>query len=527
MEKSNISINTSRDFIRPIFRHKLLILISFVIISVITYIILLMFTNVYEAKVLIHIKGIGQIEAQTYERLVATRIHFTQMSIVTSNPVMKRAVKALELDKRPLDYETKFCHSLKVPLVKWQAFKTRRYIDGLSPELKQHYRFTFALNALKTNTTTTLRPNTDIFEISVKDYDPASAVAIANVVSRSFIIYDLEQQLVELEMKYGDLHPTILQLQDNIYKMKNNLTGNELSDMDAYGTASVKIIEQASTNYLPVGKPKILIFLGGIIFALVFGVGLAMVVDIYSNSFKSPQDFVDHFNLPVIGTIPKRIFFQKNKIGIEKSSEMYESFMSDLADQMFIFMKIQKLKVLLFASANPVSSNSTITSNLGYHLAGMGINVLVIDANITKPVVDKLLNINESPGLGDIIKDDSRKIEEIIISKDANISFMPVGASSKDIMSLLSESKLKTIFKYCKNKYDAVLIDCTLVSKMSDMAMLFSNADGVVVIANEGTDHLQATKKTIYLLKKYNANIVGGVLNNRTFPIPDWLYKRM
>ncbi len=57
--------------------------------------------------------------------------------------------------------------------------------------------------------------------------------------------------------------------------------------------------------------------------------------------------------------------------------------------------------------------------------------------------------------------------------------------------------------------------------------MLFSNADGVVVIANEGTDHLQATKKTIYLLKKYNANIVGGVLNNRTFPIPDWLYKRM
>jgi Mrp family chromosome partitioning ATPase/capsular polysaccharide biosynthesis protein len=527
MEKSNISNNTSRDFIRPLFRHKILIAVSFVMISIIAYVVILMFTEVYEAKVLIHIKGIGQVESQTYERIAPTRIHFTQMSIVTSNPVLKRAIKSLDLDKRPLDYEEKFCHSLKVPLVKWQAFKTRRYLDSLSPQLRQQYLFTAALNSLKKNTTTTLRPNTDIFEISVKDYDPVAAVEIANVVSRSFMIYDLEQQLVELEMKYGELHPTIQQLQDNIYKMKNNISGGEMSDMDAYGTASVKIIEQASTNYIPVGKPKILLFLGGIFGALIFGIILAMVVDIYSNSFKSPQDFVVHFNIPVIGTIPKRMFFQKNKIGREKSSEIFESFMSDLADQMFIFMKIQKLKILLFASANPDSSNSTITSNLGYYLAGMGVNVLVIDANMTKPVVDKLLNLNEPPGFADIINNDSRKIEEIVFSKDANISFIPVGAASKETMGLLNESKIKSIIKYCKTKYDAILIDCTLVNKMSDMAMFFSNTDGVVVIANEGTDHLQATRKTIYLLKKYNATIVGGILNNRTFPIPDWLYKRM
>lgn len=527
MEKSASSINTSRDFIRPIFRHKLVIIITFLIISIITYIALLMITNVYEAKVLVQIKGIGQIEAPTYERLAPTRIHYTQMSIVTSNPVMKRAVKALGLEKRPADYELKFCHPLKTPLVKWQALKIEAETYDLSPEQKQQFMFTVALMNLKSNTTTTLRPNTDIFEISVKDYDPDAAIEIANVVSRSYMIYDLEQQMVELAMKYGDLHPTIQQLQDNIYKMKNNLTGREMSDMDAYGTASVKIIEQASSNYMPIGKPKIMILLIGLVAALVIGVGLAIILDIYNNSFKSPQDFITHFNIPVIGTVPKRVFFKKNKIGMEKSSEVYESFMSDLADQMFIFMKVQKLKTILFVSADPDPDNSTISVNLGYALAGIGANVLVVDANITRPVVHKLLSLGEMPGLADVLKNDSLKIEDTVYTKDTNFNVLPVGTVLQDTTGLLDEKHMKPIIKHCRNKYDAVLIDCTLINKMSDIAVLSSTADGVVIIANEGRDHLHATRTTIAMLNKYNANVIGGILNNRTFPIPEWIYNRI
>lgn len=527
MEKGTGAINTSRDFIRPIFRHKMVIIVTFLIISVITYLVLLMITNVYEAKVLVQIKGIGQIEAPTYERLAPTRIHFTQMSIVTSNPVMKRAVKALGLDKRAADYELEFCHPLKTPLVKWQALKVEAETYDLTPEQKQHYMFTAALMNLKKNTITTLRPNTDIFEITVMDYDPDRAVEIANVVSRSYLIYDLEQQLVELAMKYGDLHPTIQQLQDNIYKMKNNLTGKEMSDMEAYGTASVKIIEQASTNYMPIGKPKIIILLIGLGAALVIGVGLAIVLDLYNNSFKSPQDFITHFNIPVIGTVPKRVFFKKNRIGREKSSEMYESFMSDLADQLFIFMKVQKLKIILFVSADPDPDNSTIAVNLGYALAGIGTNVLVMDANITRPVLHNLLQLGNMPGLADVLQNDSRKFEDAVFRKDENLNFMPAGTIPPDPAGLLDDKNVKSIIKYGRSKYDAILIDCTLVNKMSDMAILSSNADGVVVVANEGRDHIQVMRKTISQLNKYHSKIIGGILNNRTFPIPEWLYKRI
>ena len=42
-----------------------------------------------------------------------------------------------------------------------------------------------------------------MFTISVRDYNPVGAALIANVVSRSYVMFDLEQQLAELKLKYG------------------------------------------------------------------------------------------------------------------------------------------------------------------------------------------------------------------------------------------------------------------------------------------------------------------------------------
>jgi Mrp family chromosome partitioning ATPase/capsular polysaccharide biosynthesis protein len=527
MEKINSSNKTLRDYLTPVFRHKLVIIITFILVSIATYIVLLFNTNLYEAKVLIYTKGVPQIDSETYRGLIAPRIQQTQMAIVTSKPVLKRTVMALGLDKRSLTYEANFCNPIKVPLIKWQARKIQKELDALNPEIRSHNRLFSAMANLKRSISTEVVGNTEIFEISVKDFSPVNASEIANVLSRSYVIYDLEQQLVELNMKYGDLHPTVQQLHDNIEKMNNNLNGKEVSDLEAIGTASVKIIEQASSNYVPIGRPKMLIFLAGIAVALGAGVGFAFVIDKFSKTFNSPQDFIDHLNLPVIGTVPKRIFYNTKKIGKDGSSEIYESFMSDLADQMIIFMKLQKLKTLLFVSAHPDSSSSTITSNLGYYLADRDTNVLVIDANITNPVINMLLKLEDRPGLVDIINGTVRSLEEAIVLQNNNLGFMPVGTYQEDTAGMINEKNFKAILKSCANKYEAILIDCTHTKKFPDITMLSAYVDGVVFVANEGKDRIQEIKNIINMLGKHKINIIGGILNNRTFPIPGWLYKKI
>ncbi|HPL18809.1 MAG TPA: AAA family ATPase [Spirochaetota bacterium] len=527
MEKINIKNTTLRDYLKPVFRHKLVIIITFILGSIATYIALLFHTNLYEAKVSIYIKGVPHYESETYRSLIAPRIQQTQMAIVTSKPVLKRTVMALGLDKRPLDYEAKFCKPIKVPLIKWRAGKIKKELDALDPEARSQNRFAGAMAGLKNSITTEIVGNTEIFEISVKDFSAANAIEIANVLSRSYVIYDLEQQLVELNMRYGDLHPTVQQLQDNIAKMKNNLNGKEVSDIEAIGTASVKIIEQASSNYIPIGRPKMLIFLAGIAIALGAGFGLALVLDKISNTFNSPDDFTEHLHLPVIGTVPKRVFYNTKKIGRYGSSELYESCMSDLADQTFIFMKVQKLKTLLFVSAHPDASSSTITSNLGYYLTERDINVLVIDANITNPTINTLLKLEDRPGLVDVLTGKMRSIEEAIVSQNNNLGFMPVGTTKNYAAGIINDRNFKTVLKSCASKYEAIIVDCTQTKKIHDITMLSTNVDGIVFVANEGKDRIQEIKNIINMLGKHKGNIIGGILYNRTFPIPGWLYKKI
>jgi len=527
MEKNTISTTTLRDYLKPVFRHKLVIIMTFILGSIATYIALQLNTNLYEAKVSIYIKGVPQVETETYRGLIAPRIQQTQMAIVTSKPVLKRTVMALALDKRPLDYEAEFCKPIKVPLIKWRTAKIRKELEALDPEVRSRNRFAGAMAALKRSISTEIVGNTEIFEISVKDFSPAKAIEIANVLSRSYVIYDLEQQLVELNMKYGDLHPTVQQLQDNIEKMKNNLNGKEVSDIEAIGTASVKIIEQASCNYIPIGRPKLLIFLAGIGFSLIAGFGIALAIDKFSNTFNSPEDFADHLNLPVIGTVPKRIFYNMKKIGKDGASEIYESCMSDLADQTFIFMKVQKLKTLLFVSAHPDASSSTITSNLGYYLSERDINVLVMDANITNPMITTLLKLEDRPGLVDVLNDKTRSIEEAIVTQNNNLGFMPTGTPQNDATGIINSRNLKAVLKSCANKYEAIIVDCTQTKKIHDIIMLSTNVDGIVFVANEGKDRIQEIKNIINMLRKHKGNIIGGILYNRTFPIPGWLYKKI
>jgi len=528
MDRTDISNFSIRELLRPIFRQKLIIIISCVTISVIVYIGLLFQTPLYEARVLIHIKGMSVTEAPTYGPLGPFRIHLTQMAIVKSNPVIKRAAQALGLENRPLDYEKKFCNPLKTLFVEHRAEKEREHLESLTGTKKEEFLLWKAMNYLKDNIATNLEANTDIFEIVVRDYSPEEAVEIANVVSRSYTIYDLQQQLAELTLKYGDLHPTIQQLQDNIQKMMATLNGKEMSDLDAIGSASVKIIEQASTDYRPIGKPKSILMLVGVFIGSFVGFALAFFFDMFTQTFKSPQEIVQHLNIPAIGTIPKTKLFGNLLIEDVNAETVYTEFYNDLADQMFVFTKVQTLRTLLFISALPHHSNAAITTNLGLSFSQkMVVNTLVVNANPTNPLFQKMPKIDENRGLADILEDTNLDIDTMLQSINDNLHVLPAGNFTQDTIALINDKKIKFILGKMKNQFEAVFIDCTFIKKISDIAVLTANVDGVVLVINEGKDHIQVARSVMHSLQANKANIIGGILNNRTFPIPDFLYKRI
>lgn len=319
---SNFPGNTLRDYLRIIFRHKAVIITTFVAIMVSVVIGMELKTPIYTAQVKMLISAEKLIESPYYKVLGGyqqTEISLTQSEIVNSNPVIERAVKALMLDQRPFDYEKNYCSPLKAYLIDLWHTMSKPAVDLISsglkasnsnttlPENEQSYPFRFAVESLKAKISVDPIRDTNLFTITASDFNPRTAAMIANVVSRSYIIFDLEQQLAELQLQYGEKHPTVAQLKDNISKMIKNLTGETLSNIEAIGPASVKIVEQAQVPLQPTGTNKRITLLIAFFMSPFLGIMIAFGFEYLDHTFKSPQDVETFLNLPLLALSPKKV----------------------------------------------------------------------------------------------------------------------------------------------------------------------------------------------------------------------------
>ncbi|MCR4337699.1 MAG: Wzz/FepE/Etk N-terminal domain-containing protein, partial [Candidatus Omnitrophica bacterium] len=280
---------TFRDYVRVLFRQKAVVLICVLTVGITVFVNLALKTPVYDAQVKMLISAEKQIQSPYYREVYGehnTKVALTQSEIVKSGPVLERTVQALGLDQKPANYERKYASPLKAFLMdvyKNSETKTSAQAEDPSGQLA----FRNAVAALKDAIRVEPIRDTNLFIIKVRDFDAVQAAMIANVISRSYIIFDLEQQLADLTLKYGEKHPAVQQLRDNVDRMVEKLNGNALSNIEAIGPATVKIIEQANIPLEPTGPRKKLSLLLAFFVGSVMGIVLAFIFEYMDPTFKS------------------------------------------------------------------------------------------------------------------------------------------------------------------------------------------------------------------------------------------------
>jgi len=492
--ESNYSQTTLRDYVRVLFRHKTVIITTFITVMITVFIGLQFKTPVYEASVKILISAQKQVEAPYYRELAGyrkTEIALTQSEIVKSNPVIERAIKAIRLDQRPLDYEKHFCSPLKMRLIDLRLNMFNAKLERLAPEQKQAFLYGRVIEELKRSIKVEPIRDTDLFTIRVRDFSPVVAAIIANVVSRSYVIFDLEQQLAELQLKHGQDHSTVVQLKDNINKMQKSLNGQPVSDIEAIGPASVKIIEQAKIPLKSAGPRKPLTLVLAFFMSGFLGIMLAFGFEYIDQSFKSPQDVETFLNLPVLGSIPKKKLLAKALIKNAKRRTAYTQSYQNLSDQIYLLMKDKNLKSILITGALPLEGTTTITANLGIYLDHKaGHKVLVIDANLRDPSMHKIFKISESPGLADVLEGKT-PFEDATQDLGSNLTVLVAGKTGLNPITLLDSSRMSKVIKKAKERYEVVFVDCADLNNFKDSIVLSSSLDGIVLVVNEGKTRRQ------------------------------------
>jgi capsular exopolysaccharide synthesis family protein len=503
---------TLRDFLKVLFRQKAVVITSFITVIITVIIGLLFQTPVYQGSVKLMVSAQKQVESPYYRDLIGDRnmeVAIAQSEIVSSNPVIERAVKAVGLFDRPLDYEKNFATPIKKPFIALFVKSTQSRLSKIPEDQKKGYLFRMAVEDLKRNVKVEPIRDTNLFTISVRDHSPVGSAILANVVSRSYLIFDLQQQLAETQLKYGEKHPSSLQLQDSISAMIKNLNGQPLPDVEAIGPASVKIVEQATLPLRPTGIPKPLTFVLAVFMAVFLSVMLAFVFEYMDQSFKSPQEVEQVLNIPYLGDVPK--------------NAKPDSF-RNLSNQLYLMMNDKKLKTVLFFSALPEEGVTNTIANLGAYLAKTsGNKVMMIDANFRDSALGKNFHLQETGGLGEILEG-KITCEKAVKQPATGLSMITAGRTSLNPVTLLDSNAMKDVLNWCKDLYDIVLVDVPNLREYMDAVILSTSVDANCLVVTECVTRKQVVQNAIAPIQQKKANIIGVILNNRSFVLPQAIY---
>jgi len=173
------------------------------------------------------------------------------------------------------------------------------------------------------------------------------------------------------------------------------------------------------------------------------------------------------------------------------------------------------IKTLLITSPIPEAGKSSISVNLALSIAQNGNKVILVDADLRKPVIHKIFEGDNKPGLTNILIED-KKIKEVIREAsdiNPNLYYIPSGPIPPNPSELLGSNKMKGVLTDLKEQADFILFDSPPVIAVTDALVLANQVDGVMLVLDAGGVTREIAMQAKLLLEKAKAKILGTVLN--------------
>jgi capsular exopolysaccharide synthesis family protein len=235
-----------------------------------------------------------------------------------------------------------------------------------------------------------------------------------------------------------------------------------------------------------------------LIIGLFLGLGIPVFVIAvgfyFDNTIKSKEDIEKETTIPVIGTIGRKNKKTELTVLNEPHSGVAESFRG-LRTNLDYFSAQNGHKVVAVHSTVPGEGKTFTAINLAISIAQNNKSVLLIGADLRKPKIDTILNINSgNSGLSNYLINRS-KIEDIVINaKIKNLAIIPPGPIPPNPAELLGNGNFEKLVNKVKEHFDFIIIDDAPATVVTDAILVAKFADvNLFVTRSEFTqkDHVR------------------------------------
>ncbi|HVO79252.1 MAG TPA: CpsD/CapB family tyrosine-protein kinase [Terriglobales bacterium] len=199
-----------------------------------------------------------------------------------------------------------------------------------------------------------------------------------------------------------------------------------------------------------------------------------------------------------------------------------------LAHQLFIQPGADAPRAVVFTSTEPGTGCTWVCAHLAGVLAGrVAGSVCLVDANLRDPGLHQHFGVANESGLSDALLrlDPIRSLARSVTLP--NLWLISAGADGESAQALLTSDRMRLRLTELRKEFDFVLVDASAMSVSSDAVALGSASDGVIMVLKANASRRQTARQAIGDLQGGQAKVLGAVLNQRTFPIPEAVYKRL
>src|SRR5262252_8259308 len=311
-------------------------------------------------------------------------------------------------------------------------------------------------------------------------------------------------------------------------------------------SSNIHLVDPAMVPSTPTRPAKARNIALSFVVGLVGGIGLALLREYLDNTVKTPDDVETLARLPSLAVVPaftdengtgrKSRLLGASVNGHEKrielvaqhlpKSQMSEAFRA-LRTSLLLSQAGHPPQVILVTSALPREGKTTAAANLAVTLAQLGDRTLLIDADLRKPGVGRLLNLNGSKyaGLSSYLAGVS-SLDLVTVPHPSipNLSAIPTGPLPPNPADLLSSHRLAEAIAELRTKFKFVVIDSPPIMAATDAVILSVQADGVLLVVRSGETPKEAFTRTRDLLNSVKCHLLGVVLNAVNSRAPDYYY---
>lgn len=191
------------------------------------------------------------------------------------------------------------------------------------------------------------------------------------------------------------------------------------------------------------------------------------------------------------------------------SAEQYRKIRSNIA-----FAAVdEEIHSLAVTSAHPSEGKTTTTANLAIVMAQQEKKVLLVDADMRKPMVHYLFNNMNTQGLTNVLTDQLEPQDAIGSTDIDYLDILPSGPIPPNPAELLGSKVMSHMLGWVHEHYDIVIFDTPPTLAVTDAQVVSSQCQGVLFVVASGQSDKESTAQAVDTFRKANIRILGTVLN--------------